>query len=66
MKKMKPIRCIFGRHSYKPSETQVYFCGESGGIWYYRADCKCCYCGNEREIPFSTVNPLNNVKEENG
>ena len=45
---MKPLQCIFGHHKYKPKDVIVYFKGNRGGRWYYRAVHKCCLCGAEK------------------
>ena len=35
-------------HKYKPKDVIVYFKGNRGGRWYYRAVHKCCLCGAEK------------------
>lgn len=60
---MKPIRCIFGRHAYKPSNDEVYFCGEENGILEYRSINYCIYCGKKVEVLFETKDPLKFVDE---
>lgn len=55
---MKPIRCIFGRHAYKPSNDEVYFCGEENGMLKYRAINHCIYCGKKVEVLFDTKKPV--------
>jgi hypothetical protein len=63
MKKMKPIRCIFGRHAYKPSEIEVYLTDVKDGVGTYRSIAHCVYCGKENEQIFTAPYPW---KEENG
>ena len=46
---MKPIRCFFGMHRYKPSEVEVYFVGDENDTAKYRAIHRCCDCGKPYE-----------------
>ena len=55
---MKPIRCIFGKHLYKPSDAEVYFAGEENGMLKYRAIHKCINCGQYKETIFKIPKPI--------
>lgn len=50
---MKPIRCIFGKHAYKPSEVEVYLVDKKDGMYTYRSIAHCIYCGKEYEAVFT-------------
>lgn len=62
---MKPLQCIFGHHKYKPKDVIVYFKGNRGGRWYYRAVHKCCLCGAEKQIYFDCEQPYNKYRDKN-
>ena len=62
--KMKPIRCLFGMHRYKPSEVEVYYMGDENGRAKYRAIHKCCYCGKEWTGIFTTTKPWERRADE--
>ena len=61
---MKPIRCFFGMHRYKPSEVEVYFVGDENDTAKYRAIHRCCDCGKEREDIFTTTMPWRGESDE--